>query len=132
MPDVDAQQIAARLDERQREIERRREELRRNGDGMTDELADYDQHPADQGTETFEQELDETTLMILEEEERRVGEARKALEEGRYGICIDCGKEIPAARLEAIPESVRCVEDQRLYEARLRQRGAPGASPDIS
>jgi RNA polymerase-binding transcription factor DksA len=132
MPDVDAQQVAARLDERQREIERRREELRRNGDGMTDELADYDQHPADQGTETFEQELDETTLMILEEEERRVSEARKALEEGRYGICIDCGKEIPAARLEAIPESVRCVEDQRLYEARLRQRGAPGASPDIS
>jgi RNA polymerase-binding transcription factor DksA len=131
MPDVDPQLVAARLDEREREIERRREELHRNGDGLGDELADYDQHPADQGTETFEQELDETTLMILEEEERRVKEARKALAEGRYGICIDCGKEIPPARLDAIPESVRCVEDQRIYEARLRQRGAPGASPDI-
>ena len=128
MPDYDPQQVAQRLDTRQEEIERRREELHRNGDGLTDELADYDQHPADQGTETFEQELDETTLMILEEEELRVREARKALDEGRYGICVDCGKEIPRQRLDAIPESVRCVEDQRLYEARLRQRGI-GPSP---
>jgi RNA polymerase-binding transcription factor DksA len=131
MPEIDKEQVAARLDERMREIEQRREELRRNGEGLTDELADYDQHPADQGTETFEQELDETTVIILDEEERRVGEARQALAENRYGICIDCGEEIPAARLEAIPETVRCVEDQRIYEARLRQRGAPGASPEI-
>jgi RNA polymerase-binding transcription factor DksA len=131
MPEFDTQEVAARLDERMREIEQRREELKRNGEGLTDELADYDQHPADQGTETFEQELDETTIMILEEEERRVNEARKQLEAGRYGICVDCGKEIPAARLDAIPETVRCVEDQRIYEARLRQRGAPGASPEI-
>ena len=130
MPEYDRKQVEARLDERMSEIAQRREELQRNGDGMTDELADYDQHPADQGTETFEQELDETTLMILDEEERRVTEARKAVADGSYGVCVDCGKEIPAARLEAIPETVRCVEDQRIYEARLRQRGAPGATTD--
>ena len=128
MPEHDRQRVESRLDERMREIEQRREELRRNGEGLTEELADYDQHPADQGTETFEQELDETTLIILEEEAKRVEEARKALAEGRYGICVDCGKEIPPGRLEAIPETIRCVEDQRIYEARLRQRGAPGAS----
>ena len=92
-------------------------------------MPDYDQHPADSGTETFEAELDETTLIILDEEERRVGEARKAVEEGRYGVCVDCGKDIPEARMDAIPETIRCVEDQRIYEARLRQRGAPGATP---
>jgi len=128
MPDYDAKQVEDRLEERLREIAVRREELHRNGDGMRDELADYDQHPADQGTETFEQELDETTLIILEEEEHRVREAKKALEEGRYGICVDCGHEIPRERLDAIPESVRCVQDQRLYEARLRQRRV-GPSP---
>jgi len=120
MPDYDAKQVEDRLDERLREIAVRREELHRNGDGMRDELADYDQHPADQGTETFEQELDETTLLILEDEERQVKQAQRALADGTYGICVDCGKEIPAARLQAIPESIRCVEDQRLYEARLR------------
>ena len=123
MAEFDRKQVEVRLDERMREIETRRAALRRNGDGMRDELADYDQHPADQGTETFEQELDETTLMILEDEERQVNAARRALEQGKYGICVDCGKEIPAARLDAIPETVRCVEDQRLYEARMRQSG---------
>ena len=131
MPEYDPNQVEERLDERMRQIQARREELHRNGEGLTEELADYDQHPADQGTETFEQELDETTLMILDEEERRVKEAREALAAGRYGICVDCGKEIPPARLAAIPETIRCVEDQRLYEARLRQRGVPGASPEI-
>jgi RNA polymerase-binding transcription factor DksA len=129
MAEHDTNQVESRLDEREREIAHRREELKRTDEGLTEELADYDQHPADQGTETFEQELDETTLIILEEESKRVEEARKALAEGRYGICVDCGNEIPAGRLEAIPETIRCVEDQRTYEARLRQRGAPGASP---
>src|SRR5438105_9580181 len=128
MPDYDAKQVEDRLDERLREIAVRREELHRNGDGMRDELADYDQHPADQGTETFEQELDETTLILLDDETERVEAARQALADGTYGICVDCGKEIPAARLEAMPESIRCVEDQRLHEARLRQRG--GASSE--
>jgi RNA polymerase-binding transcription factor DksA len=128
MAEHDTNQVESRLAEREREIAHRREELKRTDEGLTEELSDYDQHPADQGTETFEQELDETTLIILEEESKRVEEARKALADGRYGICVDCGKEIPAGRLEAIPETIRCVEDQRTYEARLRQRGAPGAS----
>src|SRR2546425_7805027 len=123
MAEFDRKHVEARLEERMREIETRRETLRRDGEGMRDELADYDQHPAEQGTETFEQELDETTLMILEDEEQQVKAARRALEQGKYGICVDCGKEIPAARLNAIPETVRCVEDQRLYEARMRQGG---------
>src|SRR5881398_2952566 len=110
MAHFDPQQVAARLDTRQQEIELRREQLHRNGDGLSNELADYDQHPADQGTETFEQELDETTLMILEEELRQVQIARERLEEGKYGICVDCGEEIPAERLEAIPEAVRCIK----------------------
>ncbi|MBV9212918.1 MAG: TraR/DksA C4-type zinc finger protein [Actinobacteria bacterium] len=123
MPQIDEAQVKARLDERIRQIEERREGLRRGGDGMRDELADYDQHPGDQGTETFVQELDETTSMILDEEEQRVKDARRALDEGRYGICVDCGKEIPTERLEAMPESIRCLDDQRQFEAMLRQRG---------
>src|SRR5207302_1058577 len=119
MAQFDRQQVAARLDTRQEEIERRREELHRNGDGLTDELADYDQHPADQGTETFEQELDETTLMILEEEEHRGREARKALDEGGYGICVDCGKEIPTKGLDY--QAVECdVLDRRAVRRAMR------------
>jgi len=129
LPEFDRQQVEERLATREREIEERREALRAGGrpDGGA-ELADYDNHPGDQGTETFMQEMDETTVMILDDEAARVKEARRALEEGRYGVCIDCGKDIPPARLEAVPESVRCVDDQRVHEARLRQGGGPAAT----
>jgi DnaK suppressor protein len=31
-----------------------------------------------------------------------------------YGVCMDCGNSIPAARLDAIPWAVRCVACQEL------------------
>lgn len=38
---------------------------------------------------------------------------------GRYGVCTDCGAEIPAARLHAAPETPRCIVCQdRLEHAR--------------
>jgi DnaK suppressor protein len=117
--DVDRQKVEERLAEREREIEQRRRALRAGGRPEGDTLADYDQHPGDQGTETYMQEMDDTTELILDEEVGRVKEARQALEDGRYGVCVDCGKEIPAERLEAVPESIRCVDDQRAYEARM-------------
>ena len=129
MATIDKDKVAARLRERADEISKRRDQVRAAADGMRDgELADYDQHPADQGTEMHEQELDETTLMILEDELKQVEIARQRLEEGQYGICVDCGKEIPAARLEAVPEAVRCIDDQSRYEGQLRARGGPPLS----
>jgi RNA polymerase-binding transcription factor DksA len=128
VPDYDRQQVEARLDARQREIDERRKALREGGEPGGEELADYDQHPGDQGTETYMKELDETTEQILEEDERRIAEARRELEKGTYGICVDCGEEIPAERLEAVPETIRCVKDQSIYEARMKQQGGPSAS----
>lgn len=119
MTGIDRDTVAARLDRREQEIRRRRALVGRDADGMRNaELADYDQHPADQATETYEQELDETTAMILDEELERVQEAREALADGKYGKCVVCGKDIPRERLEAIPETVRCLQHQREYEAR--------------
>jgi len=125
----DRDKVEARLKERADEISKRRDQIKQAEAGMREgELADYDQHPADQGTEMHEQELDETTLMILEDELRQVQTARERLEEGQYGICVDCGKEIQPERLEAVPEAVRCIDDQRRYEAELRARGGPPLS----
>jgi len=39
----------------------------------------------------------------------RVERALAKLAEGTYGVCDVCGNEIPAARLEAQPESGVCV-----------------------
>jgi DnaK suppressor protein len=124
--DIDKEKVAARLRERAQEIEERRKGVSTGENDQRDsELADYDQHPADDGTETHEQDLDETTDMLLADEADRVQLAMQRLAEGNYGKCIDCGKDIPRERLEAIPEAVRCVEDQARWEATLRSRPLP-------
>jgi RNA polymerase-binding transcription factor DksA len=67
------------------------------------ELADYDQHPADTATETFEREKD---LSILEQLENELAELQAALERvdaGTYGIDEETGEPIDPARLDAFP-----------------------------
>jgi DnaK suppressor protein len=46
--------------------------------------------------------------------EERIERALAKLAEGTYGVCDRCGQPIPAARLEAAPESVLCVACARL------------------
>jgi DnaK suppressor protein len=127
LTDYDRDEVEARLKQRAEEIARRRQRLRASDAGLREggDLADYDQHPADTGTETFEEELDETTDMLLAEEARQVDLALQRLADGSYGTCADCGREIPPERLAAIPESIRCIDDQRRYEGQLRESGPP-------
>lgn len=46
--------------------------------------------------------------------------ALKRIEAGTYGVCTDCGVDIPAARLHAAPETPRCIDCQDKFE---HQRG---------
>ena len=130
MSTYDAERIEARLAERLEALERTRNGMRRERAGMLEsELADIDNHPADQGTETHEAELDSTTEILLEEEIHRIEEARRALANGTYGTCVDCGTEIAQARLDAVPEAVRCITCQRGFEARHRQANRSHRKP---
>jgi len=42
--------------------------------------------------------------------------ALQRIESGVYGICTDCGIDIPAARLHAAPETPRCLTCQDKFE----------------
>ncbi len=120
------ERIEARLDARLEELKRTRLAMHRESEGMHgSDLAHVDNHPGDIGTETHEEELEETAEIFFEEEERRIADARRALAEGRYGICVDCHRPIPPERLKAVPEAVRCLEDQRLFEGLHRQHTRP-------
>jgi DnaK suppressor protein len=55
----------------------------------------------------------------LEERLLRIERALTKLDEGTYGSCDSCGEPIAPKRLEAMPESVLCMECAR---ARLRDR----------
>jgi RNA polymerase-binding protein DksA len=42
------------------------------------------------------------------------------IKQGKYGLCIKCGKTIPRDRLEAIPYSLMCIECKTAEERRNR------------
>jgi DnaK suppressor protein len=123
MTPAERERIESRLNARLEEIGRTRAAVRRSSQGLRDsELAHVDNHPGDGATELHDEEVDETTEIFLDEEVRRIEEARRALTDGTYGTCKACGREIPAERLQAVPEAVRCVSCQRHFEGLHRQR----------
>lgn len=44
---------------------------------------------------------------------RDVQDALERMRRGCYGRCVDCGGQIPVARLEVIPQVARCMACQR-------------------
>jgi RNA polymerase-binding protein DksA len=78
----------------------------------------YDNHLADTATETYDRELgytlEENSGHVLAE----IDSALKRIEEGTYGVCTNCGKEIPVDRLEALPWATLCIDCQRGLEGR--------------
>src|SRR5207237_3291398 len=75
------------------------------------DVALADQHPADVASETEARELDVARQRLFEDRIALIDEALRRLDRGEYGRCIICGKEIPPARLELVPETPYCVED---------------------
>ncbi|MDM7455686.1 MAG: TraR/DksA family transcriptional regulator [Tepidimonas sp.] len=68
------------------------------------------------------QALDERETAAL----RAIDEALLRIANGTFGLCTDCGAEIPAARLHAAPTAQRCIDCQARYE-----RDHPGAMPSL-
>lgn len=91
------------------------------------ELSDYDQHPADTATETFEREKDVSILEQLEEELAELQAALERIDNGTYGVDEVTGQPIAPERLEARPTARTNVdtEGQREGDGRL-PRGAAG------
>ena len=53
-----------------------------------------------------------------------VRDALRRIEEGTYGRCIECGREIDIARLEAIPWTPYCLADQVKHDEQARLHGS--------
>jgi RNA polymerase-binding transcription factor DksA len=122
------QKARARLEEERSRLQRVLSGLQADAATTADaasigEQSNYDQHPADIGTEVFEHEKNQSLLEQVESELAEIEQAFQRLESGSYGICQACHKPIPAARLEAMPAARFCVEDQARAE---REVGLPG------
>ncbi|MBD3288937.1 TraR/DksA family transcriptional regulator [candidate division KSB1 bacterium] len=71
--------------------------------------ATYSTHMADQGTDAQEREK---AFYYAARENKYIlylNEALDRIENGTYGICVSCGRDIPKERLEAVPITQHCV-----------------------
>ena len=56
---------------------------------------------------------------------RLIDEALARVDNGAYGICIDCGEPIGIERLKALPFALRCIDDEIRNSKAAARRGRP-------
>jgi DnaK suppressor protein len=65
-------------------------------------------------------EIGFATRELLVERVNRIASALDRLNQGEYGSCVECGEQIAAARLRALPEVQTCVRCQDRLERAAR------------
>jgi RNA polymerase-binding transcription factor DksA len=125
---MDKAKARKRLEEERARLQRIQDDLQREQDESTSEtggeLSSLDQHPGDSGTETFEMEKNVSLREQVDDELREIEAAFVRLDRGTYGICQACREPVGDERLEAMPATRFCIEDQAKAE---RQAGSPGS-----
>jgi DnaK suppressor protein len=106
-------------DELREQIAAEEDEVGQFSQSQADEFSS--QHNADLATDVFLEEMAVSTKMTLESELEAVEQALERISEGSYGVCVQCGQPIPKDRLDARPQAIRCVADERLRETSGRQ-----------
>lgn len=73
----------------------------------------------DAGDDSQVVQISDLTISSIEKqmaELRAVDDALHRIDDGTYGECMDCGGDIPRARLEAYPTAIRCTQCQSRRE----------------
>ena len=89
------------------------------------ELAHVDNHPADLGTDLHDEELDETTAIFFDEEERRIAEARRALASRQLRHL----RRVRPRRSQPERLAARCPRPCAASTASAASRGGTGSRP---
>ena len=88
--------------------------------GMRNRMEETD----DWAVADLESALDVAEVSRDAAELQEVEAALSRIKNDTYGICLECGKPIPIARLDISPMSARCVGCQELLETAMRRTGA--------
>jgi DnaK suppressor protein len=112
---VERELLAIKADLRDRTAELSRPPERGSG-------VQFGKRIGDGTTEAVSRLTDVGVVESLVATEERVTRALEKIAEGTYGICDGCGKAIPRGRLEAAPESTKCVACAELTPHPRRSR----------
>ncbi len=122
MTDVGAGEFRTLLEqERERIVSAIAHLHEQNTTSMEDELGQLtgravDNHLGDMASVTFDRELDEGLEEGAQQTLAQIDQALAKLDDGTYGTCERCGKEIGEERLRARPWALLCIDDQRLAD----------------
>jgi len=75
-----------------------------------------DNHLAETATATLDREIDYTLEENSEHVLAAIDAALERMEEGTFGKCATCGREIAEDRLAAIPWATQCIDCKRREE----------------
>lgn len=78
----------------------------------------YTNHQADDATAVYDQTVNASTIKAIRTRLRQINEAIGRYDDGTYGVCENCGREIDIARLEAIPYTWLCLHCAESLEYR--------------
>lgn len=121
---------ASQSSEFQREFDQqlreRREALRQAVEASLRAMGEekYAREVGDMEDQALADWMQEQQVVDLHHDARELTDIEDALErirQGCYGVCPDCGLEIPLARLRAYPTAKRCLECQTIRELRRRE-----------
>jgi len=102
-----------------------REELLRNDAEQYGDLAGQVHDSGDESVADLLTDVNISVVGRLIQELREVEAALERINMGSYGICEDCGTDIPFARLEAFPTARRCIADQERHEKMFKEENKP-------
>ena len=77
---------------------------------------DQVQDPGDQALTSTMESLRTSLQDSQLEDYNRVIQALEMIEQGTYGICVDCNKPIAERRLISFPNATRCIACQERFE----------------
>jgi len=109
-------QIQAQLIAKQAELTRRLQRIKAN---LT---AGRSADSQEQAQELENAEVVDALGNEARNEISRIAKALDQIKNETYGICVDCGEEIPMARLEAYPFADRCIRCATAAESGRRRR----------
>lgn len=118
---IDVDKVRTTLESERRRLRAAAEAVNHTG-SLEEETGDLsigsDDHIADSATETYMRELDGGLEENAEHLLAEIEGALRRIEEGTYGTCVVCGREIPKERLAAVPWASLCIDDKRAQERR--------------
>ena len=85
---------------------------------------------ADVALDTAQEDITSQMAEVESRELTRVDEALGRIHEGKYGVCEECDKPIPLARLKALPYATLCIQCQTKLE-KTGRRGWSDLGGDV-